>query len=136
MTVSMNRLGNSRNSFQGPRKRILCVCSAGLLRSPTAAWVLSNPPFGFNTRAVGTSEDFALIVLDAVHVTWADEIVVMNSEQYADVAGIVKEFDMSFRLIHQLHLPDNFEFRDPKLVELMSEKFLEIFEADLIEGGP
>ena len=49
----MNRLGNSKNPYQGDFKKVLCVCSAGLLRSPTAAWVLSNAPFNFNTREIG-----------------------------------------------------------------------------------
>ena len=62
----MNRLANTHNHYQGDAKRVLCVCSAGLLRSPTAAFVLSQEPFGFNTRAAGIAEDFALIVVDDV----------------------------------------------------------------------
>ena len=56
----MNRLANSSNRYQGEYKRVLCVCSAGLLRSPTAALVLSQEPYNFNTRAAGLDEAFAL----------------------------------------------------------------------------
>lgn len=49
----MNRIANASNKFQGSYKRVLCVCSAGLLRSPTAALVLSKDPYNFNTRACG-----------------------------------------------------------------------------------
>ncbi len=65
--MTFNRLHNMRNPHQGSNKKVLCVCSAGLLRSPTLAWILSNEPFNFNTRAVGTSSEYALIVLDEVH---------------------------------------------------------------------
>ena len=44
----MNRLANTQNKYQGKYKKVLCVCSAGLLRSPTAALVLSQEPFNFN----------------------------------------------------------------------------------------
>lgn len=53
----------AQNPYQGQYKRVLCVCSGGILRSPTAAWVFSNEPYSFNTRAAGT-ESFALIRLD------------------------------------------------------------------------
>ena len=49
----MNRIANSTNPFQKDYKRVLCVCSAGLLRSPTAAYVLSQAPYNYNTRAAG-----------------------------------------------------------------------------------
>lgn len=77
----MNRKWNSHNEYQGKHKRVLCVCSAGLLRSPTAAWVLSNPPYNFNTRAAGIDVGHALIPVDDVLIEWADEIVCMDEYQ-------------------------------------------------------
>ena len=53
--MSFNRLHNVRNPNQGPAKRVLCLCSAVLLRSPTVAWVLGKAPYDYNTRAAGTS---------------------------------------------------------------------------------
>ena len=43
------------NPYQGDRRRILFVCSAGLLRSPTGAHVGSVR--GYNTRAAGSNQD-------------------------------------------------------------------------------
>lgn len=126
--IHRNRLANVKNEFQGPAKRVLCVCSAGMLRSPTAAWVLSNPPFNFNTRSVGTSQEFALIPVDEVHIKWADEIVVMSREQ-ADVIWDI--FPENVKPLIVLDIPDNFSFRDPKLVEIMTEIFLEEFKDDI-----
>jgi predicted protein tyrosine phosphatase len=78
---NFNRLGNCGNRFQGGRNRVLCVCSAGMLRSPTIAWVLSNEPYGFNTRAAGISDEYALIPVDEVLLSWADEIVCVAAKE-------------------------------------------------------
>ena len=85
----MNRMGNSKNEFQGKYKKVLCVCSAGLLRSPTAAVVFSQEPFNFNTRAAGLSHDFALIVVDEILLYWADEIVCMTKDQESDIKNML-----------------------------------------------
>ena len=71
----MNRLANSSNRWQGKYKRVLCICSAGLLRSPTAAFVLSQEPYNYNTRAAGLTKEFALIPVDEVLLNWAQEVV-------------------------------------------------------------
>jgi len=76
-TLSSRQL-NVTNSCQTEAKRVLCVCTAGILRSPTAANVL-NQEFGYNTRSCGVDERFALIPLDEVLLEWADEIVVIDS---------------------------------------------------------
>lgn len=114
----MNRLANSSNRYQGKYRRVLCVCSAGLLRSPTAAWVLSNPPFNFNTRAAGLDSEFALIPVDDVLLRWADEIVCMTKSQEDELKRLVPEKDVT-----NLDIPDEFEYRDEELVRLVREKY-------------
>lgn len=84
----MNRLANSSNIYQGKFKRVLCVCSAGLLRSPTAAFVLSQEPYNYNTRAAGLIKEFALVPVDEVLIRWADEIVCMSNEQAEQLADM------------------------------------------------
>ena len=125
--VTRNRLGNALNPWQGDAKKVLCVCSAGLLRSPTAAWILSNEPFNFNTRAVGTSSDFALIPLDAVHIAWADEIVVVDWQQKAIVDAIAVENNVDRKTVHITQVDDNFGFKDPDLVNILRDMFEEIW---------
>ena len=122
--TTMNRLGNCKNSNQGTFKKVLCVCSAGLLRSPTAAWVLSQEPYNFNTRAAGAVEDFALIPVDEVLLTWA-ELVVCMSPSHAD---IVRELLDALKLYYPprvicLDIPDQFCYRDPELVELIKKRY-------------
>lgn len=129
--IGRNRVANLGNPYQGSSKKVLCVCSAGLLRSPTLAWVLSNPPFNFNTRACGTSTEYALIPLEAGLVMWADEIVVMEEYQqqivHALQHNIVEEFEHTYKPVRVFEVPDNFGFRHPTLVQLLTEKALETF---------
>ncbi len=120
--MSLNRISNTSNRFQGPYKRVLCVCSAGMLRSPTAALVLSQDPFSFNTRACGVSPDYALIILDQVLLEWAQEIVVMDKYQQK----VVKELLHYNTPIINLEIPDNYEYRHPELVELIKKNYMMI----------
>ena len=121
----MNRLGNTNNRFQNiaAHKRALCVCSAGLLRSPTAAFVLSQEPWNYNTRAVGLAPEFALIPLDQVVLEWADEIVCMTQDQADAVLDMVEQLKLTTPVVC-LNIPDNFGYRDPVLVELIKERYL------------
>lgn len=116
----MNRLANCTNEYQGKYKRVLCVCSAGLLRSPTAALVLSQEPFNYNTRAAGLSGEYALILVDDVLLKWADEIVCMSKGQELEL-----EIMMPRKPIICLDIPDNFEYRNPALKDLIHNKYVE-----------
>jgi len=117
-----NRMWNVSNPYQGDTKKVLCVCSAGLLRSPTAAVVLSQVPFNDNTRAVGIDKDHALISIDEVLISWADEIVVMTSGQ---LSKLNKLFDLTDKSVFCLDIPDEFSYRDPRLMDMIKLKYLE-----------
>lgn len=118
--MSMNQMAVTKNSYQGKYKKVLCVCSAGCLRSPTAAVVLSHAPFDFNTRACGIDPDFAIIPITDVLIEWADEIVCMTQEHKADL------LQMTDKPIVCLDIPDNFEYRNPKLMKLVKEQYLKV----------
>ena len=57
------------NPYQGKDKRVLFVCSAGLLRSATAARIYASK---YNTRAAG-SANYALVPVSDELIAWADE---------------------------------------------------------------
>jgi predicted protein tyrosine phosphatase len=124
--VTRNRLSNAANPFQGDFKKVLCVCSAGLLRSPTAAWVLSRDPWNFNTRAVGCNEEYALVTLDAVQLAWADEVVVFDHAQKKLVENLLDKYEWK-RPVHNLNVPDEFNYREEALVNHLTEKFTELY---------
>lgn len=114
-----NRIHNCKNPFQGTDKKVLCVCSAGLLRSPTAARILCQEPYGFNTRAVGLDEGHALIPMDEVHYEWADEIVVMDYNQKRQIEQRYGET----KPIVVLKIKDSYEYMEPFLVDLIKERY-------------
>jgi len=116
-----NRIWNIRNPFQGDYKKVLCVCSAGLLRSPTAAIILAKK-YNFNTRAVGLETSHALIPLDQVLLEWADEIVCMDNlqEYHLKLLGA--------KNILNLGIPDQFSYMDPQLVQMIEERYPLVFE--------
>jgi len=121
--MRMNRFANTRNHFQGTDKKVLTVCSAGLLRSPTMALVLAQDPWNFNTRSCGFNKEYALIVLEPILVYWADEIVAANEEAY----DAVMEFDINNKLVHNFNIPDMFPYRAPELVDIIKDRALTLW---------
>jgi len=133
--IKANQLGVLFNAYQGKHKKVLTVCSAGCLRSPTAAHILSSGPWNFNTRCAGTSKEYAIVPVTEALVTWADVIVCMDSDQVKfinemqnilakDVRGM---YGYDYKQVFNLEIEDDYEYRNPQLVEIMINKFKEIF---------
>lgn len=109
------------NPFQGSYHRALFVCSAGLLRSPTAAVVGAS--LGMNTRSCG-SEAYALIPLSANLIHWADTIYFVNEynfhsakETFFGQEGMGQMLDRKSVI---WDIEDVYDYRDPKLVEIFT----------------
>lgn len=113
--MSHNRLYNVKNPNQGPAYKVLCLCSAGLLRSPTMAKVLGNPPYNYNTRAAGVYADYALIPVDEVLIEWADEIVCANRDVLDQLQAHFGKLE--HKQVRTLNLPDRYQYGDPELIE-------------------
>ena len=128
----MNRLGNAGNFNQGEYKKVLCVCSAGLLRSPTTAMVLSQDPYNYNTRAAGLVESYALIPVDQVLLYWADEIVCMTEEQKEELEAKLKTFNYKKPIVC-LNIEDSFAYRSPQLIKQIKKNYAEAL-AELSKG--
>jgi len=120
--MSVGRLGNVDNKNQNIElhKRVLCVCSAGVLRSPTAAVVLAGS--GVNTRAAGLDKEYALIPVDDVLLTWADEIVCMSWEQWSRLVDWCDSLNLNTPIIC-LEIEDDYSYMDPVLVELITTRY-------------
>lgn len=118
MKLDRNRLHNIKNPNQGEAKKVLCVCSAGLLRSPTAAELLSRSPYNFNTRSAGVTTGYALVPVDQYLIEWADEIVCMEKEH----AKILEPLATGKKII-TLDIPDNYAFRDPELQKMIVSRY-------------
>jgi predicted protein tyrosine phosphatase len=118
--MNLNRLANVKNKFQGDRKKVLCVCSAGLLRSPTLAWVLSNAPYNYNTRSCGAAPEYALIPLDEYLIAWADEILCVEKWQEKCVLNLNPNANVT-----TLEIDDKYGTRDPELIAIIETKLKE-----------
>ena len=66
------------NYNQTKARRLLFVCSVGMLRSPTAQMVASSQ--GYNARAAGSNVKIALVPLSCNLINWAQHIIFMNAE--------------------------------------------------------
>lgn len=121
-----NKMSNTKNPFQGDAKKVLCVCSAGLLRSPTMAKVLSED-YGYNTRAVGSVDEYALITITPTLIYWADEVVFAQEEHiYLTLRNPEVRANLDIlgdTAVQVLNLPDIFETFDPKLVEYIRQQY-------------
>lgn len=116
-----NQLHNISNKYQGDTKKVLTVCSAGLLRSATLQNFLIRE-YGYNVRNCGTEESYALIPISEALVLWADEIVFVNQENFDKVRFKLKELDI-LNKVKVLDIPDDYGFNDPKLVEICKEQY-------------
>lgn len=116
-----NQLYNITNASQGETKKVLTVCSAGLLRSATLQNMLIKD-YGYNVRNCGTVESYALIPISEALVKWADEIVFVNEENYRDVYNDLKQFNLLDKC-YVLDIPDMYNFNDPELVKICKEQY-------------
>jgi predicted protein tyrosine phosphatase len=117
------RIGNASNQYQGKYKRVLAVCSGGLLRSPTIAHTLAGDPYNYNTRSVGTNIDYALNLIDQVMLEWADEIVCADTEHEVAVKLKLIDIGITRKPVVNLKLPDIYPYRDRKLVHLIKKRY-------------
>lgn len=117
----MNKYGIHSNRFQGDYKKVLTVCSANMLRSPTIAHVLSADPYNFNTRSAGTA-GYALILVTKDLLMWCDEVVCADTEHALWIRNKMTKW-MIDKPIIDLQIPDNYEYRNSKLIELIKERY-------------
>lgn len=112
MTIRMNALHNCKNPYQGSEKKVLTVCSAGLLRSPTLAWFLGQ--HNYNTRSCGI-HDYALIPLDQVLLEWADIIIFMHQ-------SIRDALSTNFinKQVYVFDIPDIYGYKDKELLDKLN----------------
>ena len=126
---SMNALHNVTNPYQGKDKRVLCLCSAGCLRSPSCATILQNK-YGYNTRSAGVS-DYALIPVNTALLKWADEIICVEQDVFDTLMNDLNKYEESngerieLQNIIVLDIPDIYERMNPTLQRIIIEQYEE-----------
>lgn len=119
--ATKNQAFNIKNNDQGDTKKVLTVCSAGLLRSATLQNFLIKE-YGYNVRNCGTVESYALIPISEALVMWADEIVFVNSENYEMVKTEIEKLNCLDKC-KVLDIPDIYAFNHPDLIEICRKQY-------------
>lgn len=116
-----NQLSNVKNYNQTSTKKVLCVCSASLLRSPTLANII-HQEYQYNTRACGTSKEYALIPITEALIVWAELIIFVNKENYlqldSEELALISELGTP---VKWLNIEDNYEWNSPELVKAIKD---------------
>lgn len=95
---------------------VLFVCSQNRLRSPTAEAIYAHRE-DLDVRSAGTNPDSeAPISLEDVE--WADLILVMDASHRNKLQGMFGKIIAS-RRVHVLGIPDNYEYMQPELIEIL-----------------
>ena len=98
---------------------VLFICSRNRLRSPTAENIFSSRP-GWRVASAGLSPD-AEVPLDSELVEWAELIFVMERVHRT---RLTRQFSRYLKDKHVvcLDIPDEFDYMQPELVELLRIK--------------
>ncbi|HXF41737.1 MAG TPA: phosphotyrosine protein phosphatase [Blastocatellia bacterium] len=99
--------------------KVLFVCEANRLRSPTAETIFSGYP-GVEAKSAGLAKQ-ATVPVSAELLDWADLIFVMEKRHRNIIHSRFKEIYLRKRIIC-LYIPDEFEFMDPELISVLEEK--------------
>ena len=98
------------------RIKVLFVCSKNQWRSPTAEAVYRDDS-RLEVRSRGTATS-ARQTVRAADLAWADLVLVMEDKHRS---RLLAQFpgETKFLQIEVLHIPDDYHFMDPELVEMI-----------------
>jgi predicted protein tyrosine phosphatase len=78
-------------------------------------------PYNFNTRSAGVA-GFALIPVTDELLFWADEIVCADTEHATAINAKLMSLNLDKPIVN-LRIPDNYEYRNPDLVEMIKRRY-------------
>lgn len=116
------------NHSQGNDLRVVFVCSAGLLRSPSAARIAGE--YGINARSAGSHLHYALIPLSANLIKWANWIVFMNPENEFEITMKIPDADLLQALRNKSivwNIEDTYNHMEEGLERVLRKKIEETF---------
>ena len=100
-------------------RNVLFVCSRNRLRSPTAEQVFASWP-GIDTASAGINRDADNPVTPEL-LQWADLILVMERAHRTKLSAKFRT-QMAGKRIVCLEIPDDFDYMEPALVELLKAR--------------
>lgn len=110
-------MGHRQENKESPgRLRVLFVCGRNQWRSPTAEALYRRDP-RVSVRSAGVSEKSRRRV-SADDLAWADLVLVMERKHRARILDTFRDVS-PMPPIESLDIPDDYEYMDPELVELL-----------------
>jgi predicted protein tyrosine phosphatase len=119
---SMNQIATLYNRYQMGFTKVVFACSAGILRSPTAANIFAQEPYNWNTRSAGCESSYALVPVTLPLIMWADYVYLMEDYHLSVLESTFGEDLKPYKdKIVILGIPDTFPYMDAELVKLLKE---------------
>ncbi len=108
---------------------ILFLCTVNRMRSATAERVYANDE-RFHVDSAGTDPS-ANVQVEEHQLEWADVVVVMEPMHRRKLKQMFPGIFPSLRIVC-LHIPDDYGFMEPALVEVLRERFEQAWEAEVM----
>jgi predicted protein tyrosine phosphatase len=93
---------------------LLFICSRNQWRSPTAEAIFKNDP-RHTARSAGTSKSARIVVNESM-LRWADIVFVME-KRHRQI--LLERFETDKEIV-VLNIPDEYQFMDAELVEMIT----------------
>ncbi|RIW12515.1 protein-tyrosine-phosphatase [Algoriphagus lacus] len=100
------------------RPNILIICGKNKRRSRTGEFIFKNDS-RFNVRSAGLSPKSDRKISEG-DLNWSDLVYVMETEHRTKIRDLYGHLDLP--AIEVLHVPDEYEFMDEELVDLLTER--------------
>ena len=105
--------------------KILFVCSRSRWRSLTAEKTFNGKNI-YEFRSAGTEEN-TRIKITAGHIGWSDLILVMEKKHHTRIQQRFNDEEKGKKII-RLDIPDEYEFMDEELIDLLESRVSEHIE--------
>lgn len=115
--------------FENQKLKLLFVCTVNRMRSATAHQIFQDDP-RFEVQSAGTDQS-ANTVLSLELLDWADSIVVMETHHRNYIRKHFPEIYQNKRIVC-LYIPDDYDYMDTELIELLKAKVEDVYRRKLI----
>ncbi|MCE7993622.1 MAG: protein tyrosine phosphatase [Roseivirga sp.] len=106
---------------------LLFICSRNKWRSRTAEIIFKNR-HGFQVRSAGTAASARIKVTEKM-LNWAEIIFVMEKNHKQRLLERYPQQSAEADII-VLEIPDDYQYMDPELIDILETSVMEYFESD------
>jgi predicted protein tyrosine phosphatase len=111
---------------------ILFICTANMMRSLTAEFIYQKDK-RFLVKSAGTAT-FAQTKISRELLQWADWVIAMEDYHIREIKRIFPDYQGLDKII-ALQIPDIYSYMQAELIELIQEKFEEVYQKQIINNA-